>query len=167
MTQDATPRWDLPMLYAGQAQKELFHNEALARIDILLHGAVASADLSAVPVVPGLGECWIVVDGAGGEWAGRGGAIACWTEGGWRFVVPKAGLTVRVADRGHAMMYDGAAWIEGPLQADGVYFAGNRVVGARAAGIADPVGGSVVDGEARGAIVAILTALRGHGLISA
>jgi hypothetical protein len=39
------------------------------------------------------------------------------------------------------------------------------VVGASAAAIASPSSGSVVDAEARGAIDAILGALRQHGLI--
>ena len=42
---DGTPRWALPFLFAGQAQKEMFHNEALVRIDALVHGIAQSADL--------------------------------------------------------------------------------------------------------------------------
>lgn len=165
MTQDATPRWDLPLLHAGQAQKELFHNEALARIDMLLHGAVKSADLTEPPMSYAIGDCWIVADGADGVWAGQGGAIACWTEGGWRFVTPRAGLAIGVADRGHAMIHDGTAWIDGPIRADGVHVGGYRVVGARVAAIADPAGGSTIDEGSRDAIAAILAELRNHGLI--
>ena len=49
---DATPRWGLPLLFAGQAQKEIFHNEALMLVDALLHGRVESADLGAPPTDP-------------------------------------------------------------------------------------------------------------------
>jgi hypothetical protein len=167
MTQDGTPRWDLPLLHAGQAQKELFHNEALARIDMLLHAGVGSADLIAPPASYGVGDCWIVAAGAVGVWAGRDGAVACWTDGGWRFVAPRVGLVVHVADRGHAMIYDGAVWVDGPLRADGIYVGGNRVVGGRGAAIADPGGEGVIDEGARGAIAEILSALRNHGLIEA
>jgi hypothetical protein len=47
--------------------------------------------------------------------------------------------------------------------------AGNQVVGARGAAIANPAGGATVDAEARAALVALLDALRaatGHGLIA-
>lgn len=33
---DATARFAFPLIAPGQAQKELFHNEALARVDALL-----------------------------------------------------------------------------------------------------------------------------------
>ena len=35
-----TPRLSLPTLIPGQAQKELFHNEALQVLDFLVAGAV-------------------------------------------------------------------------------------------------------------------------------
>ncbi|WP_176590385.1 DUF2793 domain-containing protein [Sphingobium sp. EM0848] len=165
MMMDATFRWALPQLFAGQAQKELFHNEALTRIDMLLHGAVASADESAPPEVPAMGDCWIVAAEAEGDWAGREGAVACWTEGGWRFVVPRAGLSLWVADRDHVMAYDGAVWRDAAVRQEGLYFGGSRVVGARGTGISDPSGGVTVDAEARSAIGAILNAMRTHGLI--
>ena len=167
MTSDVTPRWALPQLFAGQAQKEVFHNEALARIDMLLHGLVESADEDAAPGSPDPGMCWIVAAGASGEWAGQEGAIACWTQGGWRFVAPRAGLALWVADRGHAMLHDGAGWRNAAVRDEGVYVGGVRVVGAQQGAIAEPGGGTVIDSEARGAIGSILAALRSHGLIAA
>lgn len=167
MMMDATPRWALPQLFAGQAQKEIFHNEALARIDMLLHGQVESADIAAPPASPELGACWIVAAGGGGGWAGRDGAVACWTEGGWRFAEPRLGLSLWVADRGHAMRHDGAGWVDAAVRDDGLYFGGARVVGNRQAAIGNPSGGAAADAEARGAIIAILAALRAHGLIAA
>lgn len=167
MTTDVTSRWALPQLFAGQAQKEVFHNEALARIDMLLHGHAESADLALPPASPTAGQCWIVAAGASGAWSGQEGAVACWTEGGWRFVEPRAGLSLWVADRGHAMEHGGAAWQDAALRGDGLYVSGARVVGVRQAAIPDPAGGTTIDGEARGAVAAILAAMRSHGMISA
>ncbi len=163
---DVTPRWALPQLFAGQAQKEVFHNEALARIDMLLHGYAESADIAGPPVSPVAGQCWIVAAGASGAWSGQEGSVACWTEGGWRFAAPRAGLSLWVDDRGHAMQHDGAGWGDAALREDGLYVSGTRVVCDRQAAIADPSGGTTIDGEARGVVVAILSVLRTHGLIA-
>lgn len=165
MTTDVTPRWALPQLFAGQAQKELFHNEALARIDMLLHGEVQSADEAVPPAAPDAGMCWIVAAGASDAWAGYDGAVACWTEGGWRFAAPKRGLSLWVADRGHMMRYDGSDWNDDIFRSDGIYIDDLRVISSRKAGITDPAGGATVDGEARTALIAILQRLRSHGLI--
>lgn len=165
MAMDDTPRWALPLLFAGQAQKELFHNEALSRIDMLLHGVVESADLAAPPPDPAVGACWIVAAGPSGAWADRAGMVAGWTEGGWRFVAPRTGLCLLVADRGHAMRHDGTGWRDGWLRDDGLYLEDEKVVGIRQTAIAAPTGGATVDGEARFVIGSILSALRTHGLI--
>lgn len=165
MTMDATVRWDLPLLFAGQAQKEIYHNEAIARIDLLMHPRAESADLAEPPSTRAVGQCWIVATSAVGEWNDRGGHFACWTEGGWRFVAPRAGLTIEVADRGHKLRYDGVAWRDGEMRGEGLYIADKQVVGPRAEPIADPAGGGVVDAEGRAALAAILSALRAHGLI--
>jgi hypothetical protein len=167
MADENSPRLALPLLHAGQAQKELFHNEALMRIDMLVHATVDSADLAAPPPSPEAGQCWLVAPGATGAWAGNAGAIAMWTAGGWRFVAARAGLHVWVRDRGHALRHDGAGWQDEPARADGYYVAGQRIIGARAAAIADPgVEGAVVDVQARARIAAILAMLREHGLIA-
>lgn len=165
MATDATPRWALPNLFAGQAQKELFHNEALARIDMLLHGQAESADENLPPVSPGEGQCWIIAAGATGSWLGRDGSVACWTDGGWRYVEPRAGLSLWVADRGHPMQFDGDGWASGGVRTDGLYVGGLRVVGTRLPAISNPVGGGSIDNEARSSIAAILSAMRDHGLI--
>lgn len=163
---DDTPRWVLPLLFAGQAQKEIWHNEALVLIDALLHGQAQSADLTAPPGAPVIGQCWIVAAGATGDWAGREDAIACWSEGGWRFIAPRAGLAIAVADRGHALFHDGTQWRDEAIRSDGLYLDGVRVLRERQAGIAAPAGGAVIDAEARSAVAAILAALRSHGLIA-
>ncbi len=166
MTMDVTVRWALPLLYAGQAQKELFHNEALTVIDALLHGRAESADISVPPASPLIGQCWIVAAGATDAWADQTGRVACWSEGGWRFFAPQNGLSLFVADREHRMIHDGSVWRDGSLRADGLHIAGHQVVGGQMAAISAPAGGATVDDNARSAINAILGALRAHGLIA-
>lgn len=163
---DGTVRWALPLLFAGQAQKEMTHNEALVLIDALLHARVESADLSGPPGTPAVGQSWIVADGATDEWSGQDGAIALWTEGGWRFIAARRGLCVSVADRNCGFFYDGAEWRFGAVREDGLYMNEDKVVGARMSAIAAPGGGSVIDTEARSTLADILAALRGHGLIA-
>lgn len=165
MTMEQTPRWTLPLLVAGQAQKEYFHNEALVRIDALLHGRVESADVAMPPASPAIGQCWIVATGASGAWAGQAGALACWTEGGWRFIAPRAGLSIAVADRGHALRHDGSAWRDEAVRAEGLFVDGKRVVRERQGAVPLPAGGATIDAESRTAIAAIVAALHSHGLI--
>ncbi|MCI4589836.1 DUF2793 domain-containing protein [Sphingobium sp. BYY-5] len=165
MSMETTPRWALPLLLAGQAQKELFHNEALVRIDALLHGRAESADLVSPPAAPVIGRCWIVAAGATGAWSGEEGKIACWSEGGWRFIAPQAGAWLVIMDRGHELRHDGVEWRDAPVRADGLYLNEEKVIGPRQGAIADPAGGAVIDVEARNTLLAVLDALRGHGLI--
>lgn len=163
---DKTPRWALPMLFAGQAQKEIFHNEALTLIDALLHGRAESADLTVPPSAAEPGQCWVVAAGASGAWAEYEGAIACWTDGGWRFLTPKAGLFIDLADRGHAIFHDGNQWRDAAIRNDGLYVNDERVVAERQPAVAAPFGGATIDTEARATIAAILAALHAHGLIA-
>lgn len=162
---EASPRWALPLLFAGQAQKEIFHNEALILIDAMLHGQVESADIGEVPGDPAIGQCWIVAEAAGGVWTGKEGYIACWSEGGWRFIAPREGTRMQVSDRNHAMIHDGSQWRDEAMRPEGVYVEGQKVVGARQSAISSPAGGTVIDDEARMAVAAILATLRQHGII--
>jgi len=63
---EMSTRYALPLLDAGQAQKEITHNEAIDRVDALLHLAVASMDLTDPPLLPPLGAAWIIGAGAVG-----------------------------------------------------------------------------------------------------
>lgn len=159
-------RLALPLLAAGQAQKELTHNEALSRLDMIVQLTVESADLTVPPVTPLNGQCWIVATGGTGAWSGKDGAIVAWTANGWLFATPKAGWRGWVRDRGNNLRFIGSSWIDDPVRADGLYLGGARVLTTRQSAIPTPVGGSVHDDEARTAISAILSALRAHGLIA-
>ena len=164
MIESATARLALPMLSAGQAQKEMSHNEALTLLDMAVQGAVEAADSDVPPIDPEPGQCWIVGGEPEGAWSGHAGEVAGWTAGGWRFVVPREGMRLWLGGgEGFALFREGA-WRLGELHGT-LFVDGEQVVGARAAAIMEPTGGTTVDAEARATIVAVLEALRAHGLV--
>jgi hypothetical protein len=161
-----TDRLGLPLLAAGQAQKEVTHNEALGLIDVGIQPVVESADLSTPPGSVTPGQCWVVASSASGAWLGHEGAVAAWTAGGWLFATPQNGWRAWAVDRGNMIRFDGVAWIDEDMRANGYYIAGEQIVGVRQPAIATPSGGTTQDAEARAAIGAMLAALRTHGLIA-
>lgn len=120
-------------------------NEALARLDSLLHTAI-EAELSAPPVGPVEGECWLVGAAATGDWSGQDGAIACWQSGNWIFLTPRTGMRLYDKASGQEARFDGG-WL-------------------RAAAVTSPSGGSVVDSEARTAIAGLVAALVSAGILA-
>jgi hypothetical protein len=160
---ETSARFDLPFILPGQAQKEVFHNEALAALDGLIHPAVAGA-AAAPPANPADGACWIVAAEASGEWAGQTGRMALRAAGGWRFVQPVPGMSVWDEGAGHARFWSGTGWSNGKLPVAGIVVAGQQVVGARLAAVPSPSGGTTIDVEARAAIAALIVALKTHGL---
>lgn len=162
---DMTTRLGLPLLSAGQAQKEAFHNEALTALDLLVQPSVVTTTRSTPPAEPKGGEAWIVAAGADGAWTGREDQLAGWTEGGWRFAAPILGMAIWVEDAGVIARWSGRAWRLGEITGRTLVLDGEQMVGSRQPAIAPPTGGDIRDMEARGAIDAILAALRNHGLI--
>jgi hypothetical protein len=94
MMSDVTERLGLPLLAAGQSQKEVTHNAALTQLDMLMQGAVVGAFVNAPPAAPQPGQCWIVGRGATGAWAGQDDALAQYSGSGWRFRAAFDGLSV-------------------------------------------------------------------------
>ena len=141
-----SPRFALPLLFAGQSQKEVTVNEALVAADVLLHLAV-EAVATTPPESPANGQCWLVGPTATGLFAGLTDRIAAWTEGGWRFIAPQEGMRAYDIAASAQRLYAGGTW---------------RLANAPAA----PSGGSVVDSQARAAISAIISSLRSAGVLS-
>jgi Protein of unknown function (DUF2793) len=166
MTASPTPRLALPLLEPGQAQKEMFHNEALALLDIATQAAVVAAMVVVPPAAPEIGQCWIVGAAPQGAWAGQGSKVAGWTEGGWRFLAPGEGMRVWVASDQAFALYHGGEWYQGRTYGR-LFIEGRQIVGPRAPNVAEPTGGVTVDAEARRAISAVVQTLRLHGLIEA
>ncbi|WP_294357771.1 DUF2793 domain-containing protein [uncultured Sphingomonas sp.] len=165
MSEDQTPRLGLPLLHIGQAGKELTHNEALARLDIVVAGVVEDIGVDVPPADPTPGQCWIVGAQPGGEWVGHAGAIAGWTDGGWRFIAASFGLSLWCRARARHVAFN-SAWEDGVIRATRVIVDGVPVIGARQPAIPSPAGGATIDAEARGTITAMLAAMRAHGLIA-
>lgn len=161
---ETTARFALPLLVAGQAQKEVFHNEALAAIDGALHACVEGAPLAAPPPAPAVGQSWIVGDEAEGDWAGKADSLALWTSGGWRFVAPVPGMLAWNQAAGVWMRWTGTGWSAGTLPATALVIDGQQVVGPRLDEVPSPSGGTIIDAEARNAIDGLIATLKSHGL---
>lgn len=140
----ASARYGLPLLFAGQAQKEFFVNQAHALIDTLLHPAI-EGEADNPPAAPEEGESWLVGAAPGGAWAERAGCLASFQAGAWVFADPRDGLRVFDRGAGQDIRYRGG-W-------------------QRAATPPVPTGGGTVDSEARTAIAALITALIAGGIL--
>lgn len=164
---DMTQRLSLPMIIPGQAQKELFHNEALLLLDAIVAGAVEDEARNDPPDPPAPGSCYLIGDNPVGEWAPYPRHLAVFATGGWRFVAPVAGLAVMIKSSGSTARYGETGWEVGTVRALRLMIDGRQVIGPQLGPIDDAAGGATVDLEARGALSAVLAALRQHGLISA
>lgn len=139
-----TPMIGLPLLVAGQAQKELFVNQALAILDAFAPRAVA-ASLSEPPSAPAEGDCFRVIAPASQAWVGCEDHISIRIGGAWHIVPPRDGMRLfdRAADRD---LFFQSTW---------------QSISAPAA----PAGGAVIDTEARAALVNLIQALGQMGIL--
>jgi hypothetical protein len=142
--ESVSPRFALPLLYSGQAQKELFVNEALLLSDVLLHCAV-HGETPTPPATPAEGEAWLVGAGATGEWAGKDQSVACRHGGNWRFIAPRDGMRIFCISSRQEQLFHGT-WKKAPQ-------------------VQEPVGGSTVDAEARAAVNSLISALQAMGIL--
>lgn len=160
-----TDRHHLPLLAAGQAQKEVTHNEALVAIDRQLHLAIISRRLAIPPATPVAGDAYLVPAGAGGIWAGRTGAIASHDGFGWAITLPVRGCIAWIIDEACFSVFDGG-WSSQGWPVDALVIAGRRVLGAAPAAVAAPGGGGTIDAESRATITSLLITLRNQGIIA-
>lgn len=140
----ACPRFKLPLLFSGQAQKEFYVNEAHALTDALLHPAI-EGEAADPPASPAEGECWLVGASPTAAWTDHAGELACLVAGTWLFVAPRDGLKVLDRSTGQFLLYRGG-W-------------------AVPVAPAEPIGGSTVDTEARAAIAGLVAALSDAGIL--
>lgn len=161
---EMTSRLALPLIEVGQAQKEVTHNEALRRIDTLLHLAARSRS-AGVPPDPDIGAVWIVPEAPSGAWTGQADKLAEWDGTVWSFAAPRAGMLVFVEDEGVVGVFTGSGWAVDSLPVGGIEVGGAQMFAAARADVAAPTGGSVVDAEARAALAALLAYLRTQGIL--
>ena len=133
-------------MHPGQAQKEVFVNEALARLDALAQPVVTST-LSAPPAAHAAGDTFLVADPASAEWTGQEGSLAISRDTHWEFQAPYEGMRIFDRKRGAIRIWRGGWSLSPPIP--------------------DPTGGTVVDDEARGAIATLLESLRALGILPA
>jgi hypothetical protein len=161
---NATPRFALPFIAPGQAQKELYHNEALSLIDALLQLEVQGTS-DVPPAQPQEGDCWLIGPSASGAWAGKTDLVAISTTGGWRYVSPMRGMRARDLSTGLEISFHDEGWGASPMAVASLMIDGRQVVGSRQPAVPSPSGGTIIDAEARVAITKITAALMSHGLI--
>jgi hypothetical protein len=140
----ASPRYGLPLLFAGQSQKEFFVNEAHALTDALLHPAI-EGEANAPPAAPVEGECWLVGAAPTGQWAGQAGRLASHQAGTWVYATPRDGLRLLDRSTGQEIRYR-SGW-------------------QRPNAPAAPTGGTTVDAQARAAIAGLIAALVASGIL--
>lgn len=146
MTILKTARIKLPLLAVGQSHKELYHNEALARLDFVIHPHVQAIESDPTTLVPVSGQSWLVGANATDVWLGREDQIAGWTGNGWLFIAPLTWMRVFVESIDNFVTYR-----EGWQLTDVV---------------ASPSGGIVIDAESRLAIDSLLMALQNQGILN-
>ncbi|MGD1869706.1 MAG: DUF2793 domain-containing protein [Neomegalonema sp.] len=105
-----TPKLSLALLDAAQAQKHVTVNEALSTLDTLVQASVIDHQTATPPSDPAPGDAFLLPSGPADAWAGKGGALAIYREGGWLFQTPGAGWTVWVLSVGAFYHFDGSQW---------------------------------------------------------
>lgn len=141
----STPALRLPLLIAGQAQKEFFVNQALCLLDAL-HTRTIKASQSTPPTLAVDSDCYRVKAPATGAWAGREDSVAVMIAGDWHFIEPVQGMTI--FDRNADNML--------------VFRSGWKVAAAPVL----PTGGAVIDTEARAAIGSLIQSLKALGVVT-
>lgn len=159
-----SPRLALPLIAAGQSQKDVTHNEAVLALDRLVALTVVSRSLAAPPTSPATGACYIVPADGAAAWGQPEGRLLHWQGSAWLPVAPRDGQVVLVADEAVMLVYLGSWQANWPVA--GLAIAGRAVLAADPATILPPMGGATIDIEARAALAALVVALQQQGILA-
>ena len=107
---DTSPRLGLPYIAPSQAQKHVTHNEALHRLDALVHLVLVGIDATDPPASPVAGEAYAIGAEPAGAWAGQAGRLASWDGIGWQFITVREGWRAWDLASGTAHVFAGDTW---------------------------------------------------------
>jgi len=112
MPSSHSARLTLPYVAAGQLQKHVTVNEALARLDALTQTAVISRSISAQPADPEEGDLYILPSGpTGPAWSSWDeGDLVRAESGGWVRVPVPVGVIALVRDRNELVAREPGGW---------------------------------------------------------
>lgn len=150
----------------GSGGRSTISPGALHMLDAIVAGAVEEPPREEPPASPASGQCYLVGSSPVGDWSDHASHVAVFSEAGWRFVAPVAGMSLLVKSSGTFATFGSPGWEVGTLRASQVIVEGEQVIGPQAEPIAAPAGGSTIDVEARLTLEQILSVLRQHGLIA-
>lgn len=159
-----TPRLGLPLISAGQSQKDVTHNDALLALDRLVALTVVSRTAASPPANPEPGDVQIVPPAGAAAWGQPAGTLMHWQGAGWLPVPPQEGQVALLLDEAVMLVQRGGWQALWPVA--GLTIAGRSVLAAAPASVAAPGGGATVDVQARAAIAAIITALQLQGILA-
>lgn len=107
---DFSTRLILPYIQPSQAQKHVTHNEAVARLDLLVQLTVEAFDAETPPGAPTEGQVWALGAAPTDDWAGQGGKIAAFDNGVWAFTAPSAGWSAVLRGAAEMRIWTGTSW---------------------------------------------------------
>lgn len=147
-----TARLAIPLIAAGQSQKDVTHNEAVLALERLTALSVVSDTAVSPPASPADGGVWIVPAAGVAGWGQAAGTLMHRDQEAWLAVPPQRGQMAFVSDSARLVVHAGGRWktvrqMDAPQQP------------------ALPVGGAIVDAEARAMLAAIMDILALHGLV--
>ncbi|MFN7002557.1 MAG: DUF2793 domain-containing protein [Roseinatronobacter sp.] len=105
---ETTARLSLPYILPAQAQKHVTHNEALARLDLLVQLVVEAFGATEPPSTPAEGQIWALGATPSGPWTGQADRLAIWQGGDWLFLSPQDGW--RAASGTDLRVWSGTGW---------------------------------------------------------